>query len=94
MPQQHLIQARLHVLNTSGGVSHFNKILMPVDLHHGIAGDPRALAKKSFLQLLHPRISLFFGNPCRAPGFSQPVRLSGALISLSEMKINTMWNVE
>lgn len=59
MPQQHLIQARLHVLNTSGGVSHFNKILMPVDLHHGIAGDPRALAKKSFLQLLHPRTFLF-----------------------------------
>jgi hypothetical protein len=67
MPQQHLIQARLHVLNTSGGVSHFNKILMPVDLHHGIAGDPRALAKKSFLQLLHPRISLFFRKPMQSP---------------------------
>ena len=48
-------------------VSAINRILMPVDLfHHGIAGGPRALVKKSFLQLLYARTFLFLGNPCFA----------------------------
>ena len=67
MPQQHLIQARLHVLNTSGGVSHFNKILMPVDLHHGIAGDPRGPSQKEFPPVTASKNISFFSETHAEP---------------------------
>lgn len=55
-------------------------------------GRPQGPSQKELPPVTVSKNMIFFGNPCRAPGFSQPVCLSEVWARWKSI-INTMWNV-